>query len=133
MEIADRDKVIADSRLALLLEYWLPFSEIESTRRLGTWCDGIPLLTVADIHRTAFAVAGVGYFPNELSPFELNFYYNRRRDLQAERIEFRFGALDGHGDLLTFSSGKDPATIFTRRPSDVRHWAVAVELTPGDS
>lgn len=113
-----------------MLEYWMRFSEIEYTRNLGTWCDGIPLLTVADINRTAFAVAGVGYFPDDLSLFEVNFYYKRRRDLHTERIEFRFGLLDSSGSLLTFSPHKVPAVIMKWQTSDDRHWAVEVELTP---
>jgi hypothetical protein len=85
-DIADRERVISDSRLALMLEYWFPFDEIPFTRRLGTWCDGIPLLTVSDLNRNAFALAGVGYFPNEFSPFELDFHYANRRDLLTTKI-----------------------------------------------
>ena len=122
--------MIADSRLALILEYWFPFSDIEYTRKLGTWCDGIPLLTVADISRTAFSVAGVGNFPHDLSPFELDFYYDKRRDLHTAKIQFGFGMPDGRGGLLTFGLNKDPGTILRGRPCDVQQWAVAVELTP---
>ena len=113
-----------------MLEFWMPFSEIEFTRKLGTWCDGIPLLHVADLNRTAFTIAGVGYFPHELSPFELGFYYKNRRDLATTKITFLFGMHDGAGHLRTFATTKDPNTILSQRPTDVRDWAVAVELTP---
>ena len=113
-----------------MLEYWFPFSEIETPRRLGTWCDGIPLLTVADLSRTAFALAGVGYFPHELSPFELDFHYLRRRDMHTTRIEFRFGMRDADGGLRTFATNKPPDAILMQRPRDLRQWAVAVELSP---
>ena len=39
-DLADRDRITTDSRLALLLEFWFPFDEITLTRGLGTWCDG---------------------------------------------------------------------------------------------
>jgi len=116
-----------------MLEYWFPFAEIDYTRRLGTWCDGVPLLVVADINRTAFSVAGVGYFPYELSPFELDFYYEHRRDLHTTKIEFRFGILDARGGLRTFGTSKNPNTILSQRPREVREWAVAVELTALES
>ena len=113
-----------------MLEYWIPFSEIDYTRKLGTWCDGIPLLIVDDISRTAFALAGVGYFPQDFSPFELEFHYTHRRDLLTSKINFRFGLLDGKGHLRKWNHNKDPSTILSQRPSDLDQWAVAVELTP---
>jgi len=122
--------VIADSDLASLLEYWMPFSDIDYTRKLGTWCDGIPLLQVADLRRTAFIVTGVGYFPHEYSPFELEFHFANRRDLVTTKILLRWGMLDGRGHLRTFGTRKDPRTIYSQRPQDVQRWAVAVELTP---
>lgn len=113
-----------------MLEFWMPFAEIEFTRKLGTWCDGIPLLRVADLHRTAFTITGVGYFPHQLSPFELEFHYEHRRDLITTKVLFWFGILDGGGQLCTFPATKDPNTILSQRPKHVKDWAVAVELTP---
>lgn len=113
-----------------MLEYWMPFSEIEYTRKLDIWCDGIPLLHVADLNRTAFTITGVGYFPHELSPFELEFHYQNRRDLSTAKVTLRFGMLDGTGRLRTFATNKDPSTILGQLPQHVLDWAVAVELTP---
>ncbi len=112
-----------------MLEYWIPFSKIEYTHSLGIWCDGIPLLTVASIHRTAFLVVGVGYFPDALSPFELEFHYKHRRDLYTTKVVFRFGIASGR----SFSRHEDPNIILMHRPRVDQQWAVAVELTPLDT
>jgi hypothetical protein len=93
----EQEKVIADSDLAAMLEYWFPFSDIPFTRQLGTWCDGIPLLTVSLVKRTIFLVTGVGYFPDQFWPFEICFHFPHRRSLQPRMIELRFGMLDGEG------------------------------------
>ncbi|GAB4162315.1 MAG: hypothetical protein Tsb009_39340 [Planctomycetaceae bacterium] len=127
---ADREKLIADSQLASMLEYWMPFSQIEFTRKLDIWCDGIPLLQVADLNRTAFTITGVGYFPHDFSPFKLEFYFKNRRDLATLRITFRFGILDDNGQLRTFEMNKDPNLVISKLPVRIQDWAVAVELTP---
>ena len=129
-DTANREQVIADSDLALMFEFWMPFSEIEYTRKLGTWCDGIPLLHVSNRNRTAFNVTGVGYFPDEFAPFEHEFHFANRRDLVTTKIIFKWGMLDGHSHLRTFGTSKDPSTVYAQRPQLVQQWAVAVELTP---
>ena len=121
--------MISDSCLALVLEYWFPFDEIPLTRSLGIWCDGIPLVTVSDLSRNVFALAGVGYFPYDLSPFELDFHYENRRDLLTVKIALRFGIDDG-GSLRTFRSSVSPEKVLSHRPREIRGWAVAVEFTP---
>ena len=68
-EPMQRHSIILDSELATLLEFWFPFSEIEHTRQLGTWCDGVPLLRVDQLDRVRFSVSGVGYFPHQLAAF----------------------------------------------------------------
>ena len=113
-----------------MLEFWMPFSKIEVTRKLGTWCDGIVLLTVADIHRTAFLLTGVDYFPNDLSPFELEFHFRNRRDFVTTAIRFRFGMLDHNGGLYTCEMHSNVEAILAQRPQNLQDWAVAVELTP---
>jgi len=90
----------------------------------------IRLLTVSDISRTAFSIAGVGNFPDQSSPFEIDFYYKNRRDLQTTKILFRFGILDFYSSLRTFSYDANPTKILAKRPTSVEDWAVAVELTP---
>jgi len=111
----------------------MPFSEIEYTRRLGTWCDGIPLLNIEDIHRTAFRVSGVGTFPFELLPFEIDFYYKNRRDLHTSMIFFRFGSLVVRACKQGFNNNRNVQTIYEQRPRELHEWAVAVELTPSES
>ncbi len=130
MDVAARERLIASSDLASLLEYWMPFSQIEFTRKLGTWCDGIAELHIFDLGRTAFLIAGVGYFPSDSSPFELEFSYKKRRDLLTTRIVFRFGMLDSDWQLRTFAASKSPEAVLRLRPSDTQDWAVVVELTP---
>ena len=124
-----QSKVIADSDLATLIEYWFPFSEIEYTRKLGIWCDGIPLLSVSSINRTAFSIIGVGYFPFLLGAFELCFHFNHRRDRIPEWIEIRFGELDDADKLVLYPHTKAPELILSRRPVEIQRWAVAVEMT----
>lgn len=129
-ETNDRDQLIENSDLASLLEFWIPYSDIPFTRKHNAWCDGIPLLRVTDLNRTAFLLAGVGYFPNDFSPFELEFHYAKRRDMLTKKIVFRWGIVDGRGKLITFGTNKDPSTIFDKLPTQNRQWAVAVELMP---
>ena len=125
---SDRGKIIHESNLALLLEYWFPFTEIALTRKLGTWCDGIPFLRVTERHRTGFLIAGVGYFPNDLSPFELRLEYSFRRDSRPEKIELRFGIDNTEGSLKTFSYNYEPTKLFKKRPTEPEGWAVVVEI-----
>ena len=128
---ADKDvkpRLITESQLAVMLSYWFPFSDIEFTRKRGTWCDGIPLLQVSKVDRTTFAMIGVGYFPYQLSPFELYFHYKHRRDLATTKIELRFGVPDSMGNLA--HGGRSPEGVLLRRPREIEQWAVAVELEP---
>lgn len=110
----------------------MPFSQIEFTRKLGTWCDGVTELNLFDLGRTAFLIVGVGTFPDALSPFELEFYYKKRRDLMTTRIVFRFGMLDSDWQLRKFPPTKSAENLLSQRPSHAKDWAVAVELTPDD-
>lgn len=125
----DRDEMIADSSLASLIEFWFPFADIEFTRRRGLWCDGIPLLEVSELDRTSFCLSGVGYFPHEFSPFEIEFHFRHRRDLMPQSIVLRFGLLDHNGDLRTIGTNKDPSYTMQLRPQVNDEWAVAVELS----
>ena len=119
---SEREQLIQDTKLALIIEFWFPFTLIEHTRKQGAWCDGIVLLNVTDLQRTAFMVGGVGYFPQKLAPFELEFHYQNRRDLLTTKIALRLG----NSSL----SNKAPDTIYDRRPRGNQQWPVAVELTP---
>lgn len=112
-----------------MLEFWFPFSDIEFTRRLRTWCDGVALLKVSLVNRTTFLVIGVGFFPDQLSPFELCFRFPHRRSLHPNVIELRFGILDGDRKLLEYSPNEDPEVILSERPTTLDQWAVAVELS----
>lgn len=118
-----RAQLIQDSKLALIIEFWFPFTLIEQTQTQGTWCDGIVLLNVADLHRTAFLIGGVGYFPRLLAPFELEFHYQNRRDFLTTKIALRLGG--------SWHSNKATEMIYDRRPRTILEWSVAVELTPG--
>jgi len=125
-----REQLLSDSELPSLLEYWFPFHEIPYTRKLGTWCDGIALLTVKDLSRTAFTVYGAGYFPYAFSPFSLDFHYRNRRDLLTTRIVLRFGFAGRDGGLHTFRNNVSYREVLSKWPRDIHEWAVAVELTP---
>ena len=124
----ERDAMIADSKLATLLEFWFPFSEIEYTKLRGTWCDGITLMVITEIDRTTFRIAGVGYFPRELTPFELDFDFHNRRDLTPQAIILRLGNIS-HERHQTSGPSKHSQYILDSRPKHNSDWAVAVELT----
>ena len=114
--------------LGLLLEFWMPFSQIEFTRKKGIWCDGVFSLSLSifDLSRTAFTVKGCGYFPNHLALFWIDFLYRQRRDLATETISFRWG-YTGTRDRRT---DNDPDQLLALCPDELYHWPVAVELTP---
>ena len=86
-----RDAIIKESRLSLMIQFWFPFSLIEVTKRLGTWCDGIPLLVVDQTDRVTFSVSGVGEFPTESAAFETEWHFKNRRDLVPASIILRLG------------------------------------------
>jgi hypothetical protein len=120
---------LAETKFRSCLEFWFPFSDIEFTRKLGVWCDGVALLEIKSLDRVSFAIAGVGYFPIDFAPFELEFYFNKRRDLVPRSIVLRFGLLDPYGYLRLIGHHKHPSHIMGMRPTTNSDWAVAVELT----
>lgn len=128
-EHVERDFILSDSKFGSMLEFWFPFSEIEFTRKRGIWCDGVPLLEIKELNRVSFLIAGVGYFPHDFTPFELEFHFNSRRELRSDSIILRFGLLDHNGDLRLIGHHKHPSHIMTLRPKTNSEWAVAVELT----
>jgi hypothetical protein len=127
-ESAVRNSITSDPELASLLEYWFPFSDIEFTRKRGIWCDGILFVEITEINRTSFCVAGVGYFPQDIGPFEIEFYFKNRRDPNPRSTVLRFGLPDRDGELRRLGH-KHPAYIMGLRPKTNSEWAVAVELT----
>jgi hypothetical protein len=127
---ADRFSIVKESRLALLLEFWFPFEDIILLRSLGAWCDGIPMLMLEVINRTAFKMTGVGHFPHELSPFELEFHYKNRQDRLTSKIVLRFGISNHAGGLKTFACTMLPERVLASSPRDDSDWAIAVELSP---
>ncbi|MEM8671966.1 MAG: hypothetical protein AAGG48_30895 [Planctomycetota bacterium] len=129
---SERNAIVADANLLPMIEHWFPFADIPLTRKLGTWCDGISTLEIASPSRLSFLLAGVGWFPTYLAPFELEFHFPRSRDTHAHciilRLGFRgrlFNANDRH-----VPTTRDDAAAFARRPQRNQDWAVAVELTP---
>ena len=125
----ERDAILSDSKFASMLEFWFPFSDIEFTRTRGIWCDGVPLLEIIELNPASFLIFGVGYFPHDLTPFELEFHFNSRRELQPDSIILRFGLLDHNGGLRLIGHHKHPTYIMNLRPKTNSEWAVAVELT----
>jgi len=128
----ERDAIVADTKLALMLEFWFPLADIPLTRKLGTWCDGITTLDISSNSHCSFSLAGVGYFPTYLAPFELEFHFANRRDIDPSSIVLRLGFRNG---LMPANATGDPSTkndaaAFANRPQRNSDWAVAVELTP---
>lgn len=110
-----------------MLEFWFPLSQIECTRRLGAWCDGVPLLQIQQLNRITFSVSGVGYFPYQLAPFETEWHFQNRRDLIPKFIILRLGNV-AHANQQTVRLNRHPNRIFSTRPTDNSNWMVAVEL-----
>jgi hypothetical protein len=105
------------------------FHSVDFTRSRGIWCDGVLQLSIARLHRLGLAISGVCYCPHELAPFELEFHFERRRDLVPLRTVLRFGDL-GHGrNGAMHTSAKNAVVIVANRPKRNQDWAVAVELT----
>ncbi len=125
----ERDSVLADSELATIIEFWFPFSDIEFTRKRGVWCDGVPILEIRPIDRVSFKITGVGHFPHDFSPFELEFHFINRRDVIPRSVILRFGLLTPSGDLRLIGYNKHSSHVMNLRPKTNSEWAVAVELT----
>ena len=122
--------MLAESDLKILIEFWFPFSEIEYTRQRGTWCDGISLLQITAIDRTTIQIAGVGCFPHDYAPFEIDFHFSNRRDAVPRSMILRLGSI-AHESHQSGRHNRNPHTILASRPSMNADWAVAVELTDG--
>jgi len=125
-------------QLPLLIEFYLSglFQEIEYTRRLGLWCDGVPELSVSQIDRRTFRIAGVADCCNSsyfLAPFELEFHFEARRGQIPFRVILRFGEREGNREIHRHTNRSKIAMILANRPCHNRDWAVAVELTPAAS
>ena len=129
----ERDSILSDSKFASMLEFWFPFSDIEFTRKRGIWCDGVPLLEIKELNRASFLISGVGYFPHDFTPFEVEFHFNNRRDLKPDLVVFRFGLLDHDGALRLIRNNRHPSHIMHLRPKTNSEWAIAVELTEPDN
>lgn len=127
----ERDAIVADSEFPLMLEFWFPLDDIPLTRKLGTWCDGITTLEITSNSRCSFSIAGIGYFPTYLAPFELEFHFAKRRDIDPISIVLRLGFRDGlmpanrEGPLRMWKE----VVALSKRPQRNSDWAVAVELT----
>lgn len=119
------------SSLSVKLEFYLcdVFDLIVLTRSRGIWCDGVVELSIVRIGRLAFRVVGAGYFPGNLSAFEIEFHFAQHRSCLVRRIIFRFG-LARHGGGIREPREKDVARIVANRPTRDEEWAVAVEITP---
>ncbi len=126
------DSIISDSNLATLLEFWFPFSDIDHTRQLGTWCDGIPLLKVKQIDRVTFMLSGVGYFPQQLAPFETEWNFQHRRDSRPQSVILRLGNII-HTNKQSDRYDRHPERIFASRPTVNSDWMIAVELSESDT
>ena len=126
--VDQRPSIVANSKLASMLEFWFPFSDIARTRRLGTWCDGIPLLIVDQIDRVTFSLSGVGCFPYQLSAFETEWRFKHRRDRTPCSIILRLGSVVPENQQAA-RPNRLPRRIFDRRPTQNSDWMIAVELT----
>ena len=126
-----RDALIAESRLASLLEFWFPCSELDYTRKRNAWCDGIPLMELSYINRTSFLIVGVGYFPYQLAAFEIEFHFEKRRDKLPRTIVLRLDRIK-HIDYQCIFNNKHPENLLNVRPQTNKDWALAVELIEAD-
>ena len=93
------------------------------------WCDGVIELSVTRIQRRAFLLVGVAYCPHKLTPFEIEFHFANRRDVEPLRTILRLGEVDQYGEIRWHRNANQSALIVSRRPQPNRDWAVAVEMT----
>jgi hypothetical protein len=129
----ERREVTANgSGLCVMVEFYLSgvFQLVEFTRSRGIWCDGVFELSIRQIGRRAFVIAGIAYGPSRLAPFEIEFYFDRRRSEQPVRAIVRFGACEKDGEIHWHTNRNRAAAILAKRPKCDQEWAVAVELTP---
>ena len=131
-DAAGRNSIATSPDLGSLLEYWFPFSDIEFTRKRNIWCDGILLVEITELNFRSFCIAGVGYFPQVLELFEIEFHFENQRDPVPRSCVLRFGLPDGQGELQPLGH-KHPGYIIGLRPKTNSEWAVAVELTDDSS
>ncbi len=132
---AQADITAVRSSLLVALEFYLcgAFHLIDFTRARGIWCDGVIELAISRLDRQAFLLSGVGYFPNELAPFEIEFHFARRRDRQPTRTIIRLGWADSEGEIRWKTKKRNVSGISTSHPTSLKDWAVAVEVTPGET
>jgi hypothetical protein len=129
-----RDHVIANSDLPALVEFWFPFNAIEYARRRGIWCDGVLRLAVTELDSTSFRLIGVGYFPRDVAPFELDFHFETRGGMIPRSTIMRFGLTDNAGELRMVTPTRDPSHTMNNRPKQNSEWAIVVQhaaSTPG--
>lgn len=111
-----------------MIEFWFPFSQLEQTKRLGTWCDGIPLLKLAQIDRVTFSLSGIGYFPHQIASFETEWRFKRRRDRIPDSITLRLGYVAPENQQSARQNRK-PECMYNSRPTQTSDWMIEVELT----
>ncbi len=83
-----------ESELAGAIEYFLcdAFHYKNSAPSRGWWCDGVFELSITELGPTSFLIVGAACWaktggkssPFHLAPFELEFYFDLREDLDAK-------------------------------------------------
>jgi hypothetical protein len=136
----DRPEISSpESELAEAIEFYLcdAFQRKNSSPSPGWWCDGVIELSITELGPTNFLIVGAAYWaktggkssPFYIAPFELEFYFDSRADLDAKRTIIRFGELDHFGEIRRIPYDANAWRIVKSRPTTDSEWAFAIELT----
>jgi len=132
-EEARDDIVKSQSSFAVCLEFYLGqllhFVPLAKSR--GWWCDGVLELRIARTSRLSFRIVGAAYLGAcNVGPFELEFYFARRRDIEPTKVILRCGLRDDSGLVWRRGRERNAAAIVSARPPRDDEWAIAVEFLP---
>ncbi len=129
-----RDEMISQREFACDLEFYLCglLHIIPQAQAKGLWCDGVIELEIAKFNRTTFRVIGVAYLMRNdtcgLAPFELEFYFEKRRDVVTRHVNFRIHPDQNPNDSQYRANRIEK--FLENRPRQDRDWAIAVTITP---
>jgi hypothetical protein len=133
---ARREMTVPNGIFAGRIEYYLSslLDSVPLAKRRGWWCDGVLELSITRHSRVSFRIAGVAYFDEMgVGPFELEFHFAHRRDVQPIRVILRCGFRDEVRQAASHRRSKTGAEVARLRPPRDDEWAIAVEFIPKEA
>lgn len=134
-DAAARDEMISQQKqFAGDLEFYICglLDIIPQAQAPGLWCDGVIDLEITKLNRTTFRIIGAAYLTRNnacwLAAFELEFYFEKRRDGVAQKLIFRIHPVCAPNDSQHRHDRR--TELLANRPRQDRDWAIAVTITP---